>query len=262
MKTWIFLRGLTRERRHWGDFVDTFRRTVPDSRVVTIDLPGNGSLHQLNSPTDVREIAAYCQKTLSRLGIAPPYNLLAMSLGAMVAVAWAHAHPGEVARCVLINTSLRPFSPFYRRLRPRCYPALLKLALFGGDGRAWEENILFLTSRLRVGAAEVLNAWIAFREEYPVTRKNAWRQLCAAARYRAPNESPAAALLILASRNDGLVDVECSLALARAWNCAISIHPLAGHDIPLDDGQWVAEQVQQWISGTGTCARYKVGSGV
>ena len=35
-----------------------------------------------------------------------------MSLGAMVAVAWANAHPQELARCVLINASLRPFSPF------------------------------------------------------------------------------------------------------------------------------------------------------
>lgn len=246
MTTWILLRGLTRESRHWGDFVDTFRRTMPDSRVVTIDLPGNGALHHLTSPTDVREIAAYCQKALSRLGIAPPYNLLAMSLGAMVAVAWAHARPGEIARCVLINTSLRPFSPFYRRLRPRSYLPLLKLALFGGSGREWEERILSLTSRLRDGATDVLDSWIAFRTEYPVTRKNAWRQLCAAARFHAGKESPGTALLILASRNDGLVHVDCSQALARAWNCPISIHPRAGHDIPLDDGPWVAAEVQRW----------------
>lgn len=248
VKTWIFLRGLTRESRHWGDFVDVFRRTMPDSRVVTIDLPGNGSLHRLSSPSDVREMAAYCRKTLSRLGIEPPYNLLAMSLGAMVAVAWAHACPGDVARCVLINTSLRPFSPFYKRLRPRSYLPLLKLALFGGSGREWEERILALTSRLRVGAADVLDSWIVFRTEYPVTRKNAWRQLRAAARFRAPGDSLGMPVLILASRNDGLVHADCSRALARAWNCAIRIHPRAGHDIPLDDGPWVAARVREWVA--------------
>lgn len=248
MTTWIFLRGLTRDSRHWGDFVDAFERTMADVHVVTIDLPGNGPLRHFASPTDVRKMADYCREVVTHRGIAPPYNLLAMSLGAMVAVAWAHERPREIGRCVLINTSLRPFSPFYRRLRPRNYLPLLKLVLFGGSGREWEAKILALTSRLRGGAAEVLDAWVAFREEHPVTRANAWRQLYAAARYRAPVEKPAAALLILASRNDALVHVACSQALACAWRCEIGIHPHAGHDIPLDDGPWVAAQVRQWVA--------------
>lgn len=248
MKTWIFLRGLTRDSRHWGDFVDTFQRTVPNAQAITIDLPGNGPLRHLDSPTDVSKMADYCREALKDRGIAPPYNLLAMSLGAMVAVAWAHARPREIGRCVLINTSLRPFSPFYRRLRPRTYLPLLKLVLFGGSGREWEATILALTSRLRGDAAEVLDAWVAFRAEHPVTRKNAWRQLYAAARYRAPAEKPAAALLILASANDALVHVACSDALACAWRCELRIHPQAGHDIPLDDGPWVAAQVRQWLA--------------
>lgn len=253
MKTWVFLRGLTRDSRHWGDFVDTFQLTVPDAQVVTIDLPGNGPLCNCASPTDVRKMAEYCRAALARRGIAPPFNLLAMSLGAMVAVAWVHAHPREIGRCVLINTSLRPFSPFYRRLRPQNYLPLLKLAVFGGSGGEWEAKILALTSRLRVGSAEVLDAWVSFRTEHPVTRKNVWRQLYAAARYRAPAQTPGAALLILASANDELVDVACSRVLACAWHCEIRIHPQAGHDIPLDDGPWVAAQVRQWLT-RGDCA--------
>ncbi|NMG15134.1 alpha/beta fold hydrolase [Aromatoleum bremense] len=248
MKTWIFLRGLTRETRHWGDFVDTFERIVPDARVVTIDLPGNGRLNHLVSPCSVREMATCCREALIRRGIAPPYNLLAMSLGAMVAVAWAYAWPGEVGRCVLINTSLRPFSPFHRRLRPDACLALLKLALVGGSAAEWEERILFLTSRLRGDAAKLLSEWAGFRTEHPVTRANVWRQLYAAARYRAPGEKPAAALLILASRNDALVHVGCSQDLAAAWNGELRIHPRAGHDLPLDDGQWVAAQVVNWLA--------------
>jgi pimeloyl-ACP methyl ester carboxylesterase len=248
MKTWIFLRGLTRESRHWGDFEQSFRACVPDSRVVTLDLPGNGSLNHLASPTDVQEMTRHCRDEMSHRGLGPPYNVLAMSLGAMVAVAWAHAHPGDIARCVLVNTSLRPFSPFYRRLRPRNYFRLLKLALLRGSAREREQSILHLTSRLRPDAADVLNDWIAFRKEHPVSRHNAFRQLCAAARYRAPLERPAAALLLLASQNDALVHVGCSQDLAKAWRCELRIHPRAGHDLPLDDGQWVAAQVLRWIA--------------
>ncbi|WP_193759527.1 hypothetical protein [Aromatoleum aromaticum] len=34
MKTWVFLRGLTRESGHWGGFLETFACIVPDSRIV------------------------------------------------------------------------------------------------------------------------------------------------------------------------------------------------------------------------------------
>ena len=59
-----------------------------------------------------------------------------MSLGAMVAVDWAARHPEELAGCVLINTSLRPFSPWYQRLRPANYGALLRPAVRATERRA------------------------------------------------------------------------------------------------------------------------------
>jgi hypothetical protein len=36
------------------------------------------------------------------------------------------------------------------------------------------------------------------------------------------------------------------LALAGAWGAALRVHPTAGHDLPLDDGGWVAEQISTW----------------
>lgn len=245
--TWIFLRGLIRESRHWGDFVDCFQQAVPNTRVVALDLPGNGALNHLASPIDVADMVWHCRRETARLGLAPPYHVLAMSLGAMVAVAWAHAHPGDISRCVLVNTSLRPFSPFYRRLRPRTYSRLLRLVLFKATDRAWEEHILRLTSRLRTGAADLLEKWIALRMEHPVTRRNALRQLYAAARYCPPLVPPRVKLLLLASERDELVHAACSRALADAWRCELMLHPYAGHDLPLDDGLWVAMSIRQWL---------------
>ena len=107
MSTWIFLRGLNRESRHWGSFPETFRQAVPEADVHTIDLPGNGRLHRLKSPADVAEMAESCRAQLLASGILPPYHVLAMSLGAMVTIAWAARHPAEIRGCVLINTSRR-----------------------------------------------------------------------------------------------------------------------------------------------------------
>lgn len=247
MSTWIFLRGLTREARHWGDFPTIFRSAIPEADIVALDLPGNGCLHQMASPESVKEMAEYCRSAARARGVPPPYHLLAMSLGAMVAVAWAADHAQEIRCGVLINTSLRPFSPFYRRLRPRNYPALLKLAFLGGDDREWEQSILRLTSNHPDQHADVLGAWLSYRREYPVSSRNAIRQLLAASQYRAPAIKPPVRMLILASSDDALVDPRCSKQLALHWQAEIAEHPTAGHDIPLDDGPWVAEQVRNWL---------------
>ena len=247
MSTWLFLRGLTRESRHWGSFPEVFRREVSDARIVAPDLPGNGKENARKSPIHVDEMVEVMRAQLIVQGILPPYHLLAMSLGAMAAISWAARHPDEISACVLINTSLRSFSPFYRRLKPGNYPRLLQLALLGGCDEEWESTILDLTSRQTERPAEVLGNWIAYRCEYPVSRRNVLRQLLAAALYQAPLAKPESPMLVLASRQDALVDSSCSRQLARHWNTAFAEHPTAGHDLPLDDGPWVARQVSRWL---------------
>ena len=74
-------------------------------------------------------------------------------------------------------------------------------------------------------------------------------QLVAAARFHALPAPPAAPTLILASRKDRLVSVECSKSLAGQWQCPLRLHASAGHDLPLDDGPWVATQVRDWMRG-------------
>jgi pimeloyl-ACP methyl ester carboxylesterase len=244
--TWIFLRGLTRERRHWGDFVEQFQHEVTGSRVVALDLPGNGSLYQESSPLCVHDMVAHCRQQLARHDIKPPYSLLAMSLGAMVAVAWSGMHPQEIAANVLINTSMRPFSPFYQRLQPANYGTLLRLAFSHTSAETQERAVLRMTSNLANEA--VLPHWVSMRIECPVSGANALRQLIAAAGFRAPKTRPPTPTLILASERDRLVSVECSKALARHWQCALRVHTSAGHDLTLDDGPWVAAQARAWLT--------------
>ncbi|WP_077002321.1 alpha/beta fold hydrolase [Variovorax sp. KK3] len=246
MSTWVLLRGLTRESGHWGAFIGKLHERFPDDRIVALDLPGNGRLHDLPSPWRIDASVEACREQLRALGIGPPYRLLAMSLGAMVAVDWAHRHPRDLAGCVLVNTSLRPFSPWYRRLQPRNYRALLGLLFAEADGREREATILRLTTRHPEGGTAVLDDWTAMRAARPVSAANALRQVVAAARYRAPARAPQLPVLVLASARDGLVHPGCSRRLARRWGVEIAEHPSAGHDLPLDDGGWVAEQLSRW----------------
>lgn len=247
MTQWILLRGLSRETRHWGDFPPALRAALPAARLAAIDLPGNGRLHRQASPASVEAIAAHCRDQALARGLRPPFHLLAMSLGAMVAVAWAQAHPGEVEACVLINTSLRPFNAFFDRLRPGSYTTLLKLALPIGARRR-EALILGLTSARAATLSGILPAWVAWRREQPVSLPNTLRQFIAAARCQAPSRCPVPRVLILAGHRDALVNPACSRQLASAWQVDYAEHPTAGHDLPLDDGPWVAAQVRRWMA--------------
>ena len=245
---WVFLRGLTRDARHWGEFIGQFQRRFPQAEIVPVDFPGNGSLNAAASPTSVEAMAGYCREELARRRLLPPFHVLAMSLGAMVAVAWAHRHPEDFCDCVLINTSMRPYSPFNQRLRSANYATLLRLALGRPDARAWEEAILRMTSNRQPQTRSRLDDWIRWRQTNPVSPANALRQLQAAARFRAPSKPPLKRLLVLASAGDRLVDVRCSRRLVQAWGCDYAEHKDAGHDLPLDDGEWVAARVEDWIA--------------
>ena len=249
MTTWILLRGLTRELRHWGDFPRQLALALPEAQVVPLELPGSGELNDKVCPMRIQDLASFCHLETVRRGLTPPYVLLAMSMGGMVATAWAGEHPEEVAGCVLINTSFGGFSPVHHRLRPRAWLGLLGILLDRTpEGR--ERRILGLTSGNPDAHAEVVAAWAAISRSRPVSPGNALRQLLAASRYRAPRSAPVPTL-ILSGAADGLVDPRCSRIIAQRWQCALAIHPGAGHDLPLDDGAWVAAESKSWFPAHG-----------
>lgn len=247
MTTWVLLRGLARESRHWGDFPRLLRQALPPGdEVLAPDLPGNGSRWRESTPASVEALAQAARAELQRRGVRPPVVLLALSLGGMVALQWAMRHPAEVAGCVLVNSSLRGLAPPWQRLRPRALAELLCVTL-QGDAHARERRVLRLTSNRPVRDA-LVDLWAAHARSAPVSRANMLRQLLAAARFRAPPAPPPVPLLLLASTQDRLASVRCSRAMARAWRVPLVEHPAAGHDLGLDDPAWLAQQAAHWAA--------------
>jgi pimeloyl-ACP methyl ester carboxylesterase len=252
MQTWIFIRGLTRSSAHWGDFIADFEGAMP-ARVIALDLPGNGSLCRQLSPASVAEMAEACRAQCLSMGEEGPVNILALSLGAMVATQWANQWPGEVQRLVLLSTSMRPLNPFWQRMQPAALGTLLwSLAGAGTNAIKLEQAILRLTANHP--RYEVLMAWSVERMRNPVSARNALRQLWAAARFRVPGKPPIAPTLVFASEMDRLVSVECTRALMQHWGCEGALHPTAGHDLTLDDGPWVIEELTRWMQRVSSIA--------
>lgn len=248
---WLLLRGLSRESGHWGLFpsqlLEQLQLEQPGARIVMLDLPGNGELHEQKSPTRVPAMVEVCRAELERRGIRGPVHLLAMSLGAAVASDWIERYPREVAAAVLINSSLRPFSPVYRRMRPLSYLALLLLSLSRHGSRRREARVLDMTTQLLEQREAVLDDWVALQRQHPVGVRNTARQWLAALRYRASRARPVVPVLLLCSKADALVDWRCSQAVSRAWGSPLRLHTRAGHDLPLDDGPWVALAIGDWL---------------
>jgi pimeloyl-ACP methyl ester carboxylesterase len=247
MTRWILLRGLTREAGHWEEFSRALaaRSGWP---VLPLDLAGNGTEWRRRSPLDMRAMADDLRRRAGEgRGEGPDrVVLVALSLGAMAAIEWCRADAVRVAGCALVNTSLAGASPFWQRLRPASYPAVARLLLPGLSLLAREERVLAMTSARPHAHPGVAQAWARIAVDRPVAPANALRQLWAASRYRAPATPPHVPVLLLASRGDTLVSPRCSQALARRWKLPLDLHPWAGHDLPLDDPDWLLDRLIAW----------------
>ncbi|MES2283088.1 MAG: alpha/beta hydrolase [Pseudomonadota bacterium] len=247
--TWILLRGLTREARHWGAFTSLLAERNGEE-VLRLDLPGSGEFAAAPSPASVAGIVDFLRAQLQAKKLQGPHKLLALSLGGMVATGWAQRYPDEVKRLVLINTSMRPYSSVTQRLRPANWPQLAMLAARWPDADYAEGVIHDLTCNATATHEADIAAWLQIRKSAPVTPGNAARQLLAAARFACAEATPRCQTLVLSSAGDRLVNPVCSTRLAAGWQAKHLQHPWAGHDLPHDDGEWICTQLRDWMASS------------
>lgn len=238
---WLLLRGLARQSEHWGAFPDQLAAALPGDCVHTLDLPGTGIHGNEMSPNSIPAISERVQAYSSELP--RPLTLVGLSLGGMVALDWACRQPQDIAGVVAINSS-SGWSPLWHRLQPDRWARVLRLLADPSIDRR-EAAILSLTSNLD-HPPNLLEHWRDLHRRLPVTRQTALRQIRAAARYRPPSKKPDMPTLLLASRADRMVSSRCSEKLADLWGCELEEHPWAGHDLPLDDSEWVVARMVEF----------------
>lgn len=238
-KRFIFLRGLTRAAFHWGDFQLIFRSTHPDYEVEFLEIPGNGILHNTDTPIDpveaIRQLSLQSQFVKEGLS----FHLCGISLGGMLALKWAELNPQQVESVTTINCSLAQFSPFYQRLNPDLYLRVFK-ALFSKGVFQKEQSILDITSNRKENHGKYLGPFTNFSKHHKIKRKNFIRQLILANKIHIENlKIP---LKVICSEGDRLCSPNCSKAIAHHLHGQLAIHPDAGHDLPLDEPHWLADQ--------------------
>jgi pimeloyl-ACP methyl ester carboxylesterase len=207
-----------------------------------LDIPGNGRLHDVTSP---KTIAGMTEALREKVSNNQPLRLIALSMGGMIAIDWMMRYPDEVDAAVLINTSARPLSPFYHRLRWTIYPHVIKMIFRSSLQK--ESDILTLTSNRHSHNSKLLATWQQWQQENPVSTVSARNQFLAALKFSVTSK-PKQPVLIVASRADRLVDYRCSLKLAQTWQTNYMEHDTAGHDLSLDEPEWLANIIKQWFN--------------
>ena len=244
-KHFYLIRGLIREHAHWGNFIDHLTKCFPGSLITTLDIPGAGIYYNSPSPASIKEMLEQMHRDyLKHCKENEEPILVAISLGGMIAVEWLGAHPRDFSYGILINTSFGDFSPVYQRLMPSAFKHLVKV--FALKGREKESHILKLVTNNRDVFAETLDLWDDIQSKRPVSTANTLKQLMAGATFRVGNFTPPIKLQIIASTKDRMVNVECSRTIARKWKLPIVEHPTGGHDLTVDDPEWVALRIKDF----------------
>ncbi len=250
---WLLLRGLARERRHWYDFPSCFKERLGVKRVELLDVAGVGT-ECARAP---RPSAQWLARDLARRveALEPPdsgaWSVLGVSLGGMLALELCRLMPKQVLHAIVINASSRISFP-HQRMRPRAASALARIALLPpGTGR--EEAVLALTAHLSTAARRAhAERAASFARDAPMRSWAVTCQLVAALRFTPPRPRDVRArLLFLCSRRDALVAPSCSWALAARYSAECQEHPWAGHDLALDDPNWLMARVSQFATNGG-----------
>lgn len=234
---WLLLRGLVRERRHWGDFPERLAARTR-GRVLTLDLPGVGTERGRPAPTSIGAMVEDLRQRFLAARGDGPWGLFAPSLGGMVALRWAERHPEDFARVAVCNTSARDLAGPLRRFTPAAVATVFRCA---ADASRREHHILDLVSNTPHGRARAEHH-AALAREAPIGVDVLVRQLWAGANATAPR-TLAVPLLVLCSDADRLCDPQASRVLAARLGARLAVHRDAGHDLPLDDPEWVIQRL-------------------
>jgi pimeloyl-[acyl-carrier protein] methyl ester esterase len=243
----LLIRGLSREARHWGRFVDDLQSQDSIRDVLCLDLPGVGTELDQAAPGKVSQIVDGMRLRWQDAirDVEGPWAVLGISFGGMIGLDWCCRYPGDFKGLIVGNTSASNLGLPHERMTPKAMKHVLKSNL-EKDPFAREKMILEIVSNDAKKRASVARAWGTIAKESPIRRGTFLRQLVAATAYRSPETCPVP-VLILASTGDRFVDVRCSERLAARLGGRLEYHPTAGHAITLDAPEWVAEKSSQWL---------------
>lgn len=246
-KNLLLLRGLAREERHWGAFPHMMAEQIPEIRPHFLELPGVGKKASQEAFTSIEDYTNQLRDEWLdlRKDVEGSWGIMAISMGGMIGMDWCHRFPHDMNQLILVNSSAGNLSPPHHRFSPTASGMVLKL-FFREDYKEREEAILSLTTNMLEITPQVIDEYASYSQTSPIKRASFLKQMFAASRFKVP-KSLNVDMLILAAKKDKLASYKCSQAIARHFEKKLYLHEKAGHDLPLDDPQWIIDHVKKFL---------------
>jgi pimeloyl-ACP methyl ester carboxylesterase len=256
-------------------------KLVPHARIVAPDLVGFGLTHAEGRPSTVRANAVVLDRFLHEVA-GTPAILVGNSMGGMVSIMEAVAHPEAVAGLVLAD----PVLPFVRGVRPDRIVALsfllYALPLVGERYLARRRAVLsprqIVQEVLSIACAdpgrvpaELVDAQVALAEERAAVEgidgaflgaaRSLLRLSARRQRYWAMMRSVRQPVLLMSGAKDRLVSVRAAReAAARNPHWRFEVLPDSGHVPQLEEPERTAGLILDWLGGEGATAARRAGT--
>lgn len=213
--------------------------------VYALDYLGVGSKNKLASPLKIESYVDDLREDWLKLKNKHegPWGVIGISMGGMMALDWSARFEDDFEKVVLLNTSTSDTAPIYRRMSVEAMMTFSKL-IFNKNNREREKKALSLTVKMADLTDELLDAYAQYFEEKPLNRLNFLRQVFAASQYKLPKKIKSD-VLVMAGKNDKLAHYICSVEIAKRLNAPLELHDQAGHDLPIDDPNWIIQKIEE-----------------
>ncbi len=251
IRNFVLIRGLGRQKGHWNTFPDKLKNYIKNSRVHFIDLPGSGAKHTETFPIELGVLLNAVKNDLDKLkkdNSDGTWHFVSISLGGLVTLKLAEYFSSICDSIIIINSSAKDLSPFYERLNYKIYTSFIR-AIKSKDDIEREKIVLNLTTNLvpDEDKLQIAMDWALLAQKEPMSKINFARQLLWAAKTSAPLKLSTKSLIVT-GLGDKLVSYNCSVNLAKRLCTDIEIHPTAGHDLSLDDPDWLCTKIDKFTT--------------
>ena len=246
--TFFLLRGIGRESGHWGNtFTNYVKNQIPSAQFVLMDLPGAGRYYNKPALSTIEKMADFLRTEHLTLmdSLEGKKVIVATSLAGNVALEWVMQYPGDFQGAILLSTSLKRICKGKERVQPEAKKQFVNIFLTD-DIKEREKEFLSINSNLNVGNDSLLNAWENIQKLRPVAKGALLKQTVAGMVYKPRRAEPTIPVLLIGSKTDKIVAETCFRKVAKALNGDLYLHEHAGHGIPVDVPQWLADTTSYW----------------
>lgn len=243
-KKLFLITGMMRSVNNWQIPIEQFTKDLEGYDIIALDVAGMGIHFHKKSPLSLKSNVEFLRSEYEKHK-GETNILLGFSLGGMIVTTWSQLYPKEMDGLIIVTSSFGGFQPFWKRLKPSVLP--YAVMAFYTKGQTREKYMFKMIAKNKANKERLMHQWEQEQNLRPIKNINIIRQAIAGWAFNAKKMERKHPTLVIAAKNDQLVDYSCSEKIRDHWDADFVCHNESGHDVLNDDPKWVTGQIKKWI---------------